>query len=151
MASLYDWILVLHIAAWTSWMAGLFYLPRLFVYHAERGGQSPEMAETFTVMQTKLMRLIMNPAMIVTWITGLTLSLGPGFELSSSWWVGAGWLHAKFVLILAMSAFHGMCAKWRRELAEGTSERSGRFFRIANEVPTVIFLLIVVLAILKPF
>ncbi|MEO1331165.1 MAG: protoporphyrinogen oxidase HemJ [Pseudomonadota bacterium] len=141
---MYDWILVLHIAAWTSWMAGLFYLPRLFVYHAERGGSNAEMAETFAVMQLKLMRLIMNPAMIVTWATGLWLAYdGFGFQ--------GGWLHAKITLVLGMSAFHGMCAKWRKDLAAGTSEKSGRFFRIANEVPTVIFLLIVILAIVKPF
>ncbi len=151
MTNLYDWVLVLHIAAWTSWMAGLFYLPRLFVYHAERAAERPEMAETFSVMQTKLLRLIMNPAMIVTWISGLALSFGPGFSLDGSWWIGAGWLHAKLVLVLAMSAFHGFCAKWRREFAEGKSVRSGRYYRIANEIPTVLFLLIVILVIIKPF
>ena len=141
---MYDWILVLHIAAWASWMAGLFYLPRLFVYHEERAGQNREMAETFAVMQLKLMRLIMNPAMIVTWVTGLYLAYdGFGFQ--------GGWLHAKITLVLAMSAFHGMCSKWRKELAAGVSTKSGRFFRIANEAPTVLFLLIVILAILKPF
>jgi putative membrane protein len=142
---MYDWLLVLHIAAWTSWMAGLFYLPRLFVYHAERAAGQPAMAETFGVMQHKLLKLIMNPAMIVTWATGVILALG--------WWdlASSGWLHAKLVLVLAMSAFHGACAKWRKELAAGSSARTGRFFRIANEVPTLLFLAIVALAIVKPF
>ncbi|MEO1503234.1 MAG: protoporphyrinogen oxidase HemJ [Pseudomonadota bacterium] len=141
---MYDWILVLHIAAWTSWMAGLFYLPRLFVYHAERAGSNAEMAETFSTMQFKLLRLIMLPAMIVTWATGLYLAIDGG-------WFSDGWMHAKITLVVAMSAFHGVCMRWHRALAAGTNDKTGRYFRIANEVPTVIFLLIVILAILKPF
>lgn len=142
---MYDWILVLHIAAWTSWMAGLFYLPRLFVYHAERAVGRPEMAETFNVMQHKLLRLIMTPAMAVTWITGLALALG--------WWdlASSGWLHAKIALVVAMSAFHGYCVRWKKAFEAGENAHAGRYFRIANEVPTVLFLLIVILAILKPF
>lgn len=145
LAALYPWTLAFHVMSVLAWMAGLFYLPRLYVYHAERAAGNAAMADTFGVMQHKLLKLIMNPAMIVTWVTGLVLVFG--------WWdlTSSGWIHAKLVLVLAMSAFHGMCAKWRKEFAAGTSTRTGRFFRIANEVPTVLFLLVVVLAILKPF
>lgn len=150
---MYEWLKILHILAWTSWMAGLFYLPRLFVYHVERAAPGSEMAATFAVMQEKLLRFIMNPAMIVTWITGLILGFGgPNLDFAGGGWFGAGgWLHLKLLLILAMSAFHGFCAKWRKELAAGNSTKSGRFFRIANEVPTVIFIIVVILVILKPF
>lgn len=141
---MYQFVLILHILAWTSWMAGLFYLPRLFVYHTERAPVGSEMAATFEVMQLKLLRLIMNPAMIVTWATGLWLAY-------SGDWFASGWLYAKIALIAAMSAFHGFCARWRKELAAGGRAHSGRFFRIANEAPTVIFALTVILVILKPF
>lgn len=141
---MHETLKIVHILAWTSWMAGLFYLPRLFVYHAERATAGGEMAETFGVMQHKLLRFIMNPAMIVTWITGLWLAYSVyGFQ--------GGWLHAKITLVVAMTVFHMFCARWRKELAAGTSTKSGRYFRIANEVPTVIFVLVVILAILKPF
>lgn len=142
---MYDWIVALHVAAWTSWMAGLFYLPRLFVYHVETAAAGTPASETFKVMQRKLLRLIMTPAMVVTWITGLYLAIDGG------WFAGQGWLHAKLLLVLAMSAFHGVCVTWMRALANDVNTRSGRFFRFANEVPTVLFLLIVVLAIVKPF
>ena len=141
---LYEWIKILHIAAWTSWMAGLFYLPRLFVYHAETAPAGSPQSETFKVMELKLLKLIMNPAMIVTWITGLYLAFDAGFFAN-------GWLHAKLLLGLLMSGFHGYCAARRKAFANDTNDKTGRHYRIANEVPTVLFLVIVILAILKPF
>lgn len=140
----YNLILVLHIASWTSWMAGLFYLPRIFVYHAEQAPAGGPASEVFKVMERKLLRLIMTPAMLVTWATGLWLAVSAGF-------FAEGWLHAKLLLVVLMSAFHGKCAVWMKTFAADANTRSGRYFRIANEVPTLIFLLIVVLAILKPF
>jgi putative membrane protein len=142
---MYTFALALHIIAWTSWMAGLFYLPRLFVYHVEDAMQNSDMARTFATMQLKLIRVIMNPAMIVTWITGLWLihEIQPDFRTDI-------WLYCKLALVLAMSGFHGACARWRKELAAGPTVRSGRFFRIANEVPTLLFVAIVLLVIFKP-
>lgn len=141
---LYDIVLIVHIAAWTSWMAGLFYLPRLFVYHAERAAHGSEMAATFGVMQQKLYRLIMSPAMMAAWVTGLFLAWSGG-------WFSSGWVHAKILLVIGLTVFHVFCKRWMLSLAAGDSDKTGRFFRIANEVPTLIFLVIVALAILKPF
>lgn len=144
MAAFYDWILVAHIAAWTSWMAGLFYLPRLYVYHAETAAPGTPASETFKVMERKLLRLIMTPAMLVTWATGLALMI-----VAEAW--TDGWFHAKLTLVLAMSAFHGICVKWMRGFADDANAKTGRYFRIANEVPTVLFLIIIVLVVVKPF
>ena len=144
MGDIYGWFVVLHIASWTSWMAGLFYLPRLFVYHAETAPPGTPASETFKVMQKKLMRLIMTPAMLATWATGLYLAWEGG-------WFSDGWLHAKLTLVIGMSAFHGFCVRWMKTFAADANEKSGRYFRLMNEVPTVVFLLIVVMAVLKPF
>ena len=141
---LYEWIKILHIAAWTSWMAGLFYLPRIFVYHAETAAPGTPQSQTFKTMERKLLKLIMTPAMIVAWITGLYLA----------WDLGAftdGWLHAKIALVLGMSGFHGFCANRVRAFAEDRNDKTGRYYRFANEVPTLVFLVIVALVILKPF
>jgi len=140
---LYQWLLVLHLLSLISWMAALFYLPRLFVYHVESGLQSPQ-AQTFQVMERRLLRGIATPAMIATWIFGLWLAAQGG-------WFAAGWLHAKILLVILMSGFHGVCIRWMRELAAGKSSHSARFFRIANEVPTVLLILIVILVVIKPF
>ena len=141
MADLYPWLKWLHLLALISWMVGLFYLPRLFVYHAE--ATSPDVRETLSVMQAKLMKVIMTPAMLVTWLSGILLvaSLGQ-----------AGlWLLLKIVCVLALTGFHGVCGKWRKELAAGTSTRPGKFFRMMNEVPTVLLIVIVGLVVFKPF
>ncbi|MCI4661157.1 MAG: protoporphyrinogen oxidase HemJ [Neomegalonema sp.] len=141
---MYEWIKILHIAAWTSWMAGLFYLPRLFVYHTERARDDRNMAQTFEVMELKLLRFIMTPAMIVTWASGLFLAwMIVDFSTDI-------WFHVKLLLVIIMSGFHGFCGRWRKQLAAGDFSRSGRYFRIANEVPTLIFLAIVIMVILKP-
>jgi len=141
LADAYPWLKWLHIVALISWMVGLFYLPRLFVYHAE--ATSDDVRATLSVMQAKLMKVIMTPAMLVTWLSGILLvaSLGQ-----------AGlWLLLKIVCVLALTGFHGVCGKWRKELAAGTSTRPGKFFRMMNEVPTVLLIVIVGLVVFKPF
>jgi len=140
---LYDWIKALHILAVISWMAGMLYLPRLMVYHCDAPAGSPQ-SETFKVMERRLLKAIINPAMGVTWIAGLWLVYEGG------WWT-APWFHVKFVLVLAMSAFHGQLSRWVREFAEDRNTRPARFYRIANEVPTVLMIGIVLLVVLKPF
>ena len=140
---LYDWIKALHVIAVVSWMAGMLYLPRLMVYHcvADKGSVQ---SETFKVMERRLLKAIINPAMIVTWLAGLWLAYEGG-------WYMAPWFHAKFALVLAMSAMHGFLSRWVRDFANDRNTRSQRFFRIANEVPTVLMIGIVILVVVKPF
>ncbi len=140
----YPWIKAAHVVAMVAWMAGLFYLPRLFVYHAERGTPGSELDATFQVMEGRLLRAIINPSMIATWVLGVTLVLLGG------WW-SAPWLWVKLVAVLALSGFHGWCAARRRDFAEGRNSRTGRTYRIANEVPTLLLLVIVTMVIVKPF
>lgn len=137
------WLKALHIVAVISWMAGLLYLPRLFVYHTEAGLKSPQ-AATFTIMEARLLRFIMRPAMIVVWITGPLLAWQMHYYKD-------GWFLAKMLCVIALSGVHDVMAGWQRALADGSSTRSSRFFRIANEVPTVLMLLIVILVVVKPF
>jgi protoporphyrinogen IX oxidase len=139
----YLWIKAFHIMAVIAWMAGLFYLPRLFVYHVERAG-SDEPVATLTIMETKLLRVIMNPAMIASWILGLLLVSIPGVVDFSALWV---WL--KLAGILSMTAFHMWLARERRMLAEGGHSASGRQYRLMNEVPTVLMVLIVLSVVVK--
>lgn len=140
---LYLWMKMLHILAFTAWMAAILYLPRLFVYHC---GVAPgsEASETFKVMERRLLKAIMTPAMIATWIFGLWLAYEGGFLRS-------GWLHAKLALVVLMSGMHGMLAKWTRDFAEDRNTRSAKFYRMINEVPTVLLIIIVFLVVLKPF
>lgn len=140
----YPWIKALHIVSVISWMAGLFYLPRLFVHHVERAGGNEAMHETFVMMEQKLLRVIMNPAMIATWVFGLMLVLAPGMvDWSATWpWVKGGG-------VLAMTWFHHWLGLRRRELAEDRNSRDGRTYRIMNEVPTVLMLVIVFAVVLK--
>ncbi len=145
MADAYLWLRALHIIAVISWMAGLLYLPRLYVYHC---GVAPgsEASETFKVMERKLLRYIMNPAMIATFVFGIGLiwMLSPGI------W-SQGWLHAKLTLVAALAVMHGMMAKWRRDFEQDRNRRPARFFRWMNEVPTLLMIGIVILAVIKPF
>lgn len=138
----YPWTKALHVMAVISWMAGLFYLPRLFVYHAERGGVG-EPAETLVIMQEKLLRVIMNPAMIATWAAGLVLVLTPGVVDWTRLWP---WTKAAGVI--AMTAFHMWCAAERRRLERGQARR-GRSYRLMNEVPTLLMILIVLSVIVR--
>jgi protoporphyrinogen IX oxidase len=145
---LYLWVKAFHIIAVISWMAGMLYLPRLFVYHcdAEKGSVQ---SETFKVMERRLLRAIITPAMIATWIFGLWLTwIGPDSRYG---WFGAGWLHAKLLLVLALSAMHGIMARWVKDFAADNNQHSQRFYRIINEVPTILMILIVLLVVLKPF
>ena len=144
---MYLTVKIIHILAWTSWMAGLFYLPRIFVYHAERANQGGDTAEIFKVMERKLLHFIMRPAMIVTWVTGLALV----FVFGAADIATDGWLHAKIALVAGMTGFHQFCERWRRDFERDGNQRAGRFYRIANEVPTLIFVAVVVLVIWRPF
>ncbi len=139
----YLWLKAVHVLAIISWMVGMLYLPRLFVYHAEAGLGSAQ-AATFATMERRLMRAIMLPAMLVALATGLWLATQGG------WWK-AGWLHGKIALVLLLTGLHGYLSAERKRLAAGTSRRSPRDFRILNEVPTVLLIGIVVLVIVKPF
>jgi protoporphyrinogen IX oxidase len=140
---LYRWILALHVMAVIAWMAGMFYLPRLFVYHcgAEPGSKQ---SETFKVMERRLLTQIINPAMIVAWAVGIWLIVAAGL-------IHAGWLQAKLVFVLLLSGFHGMLAAYVRDFAADRNRHSEGHYRVINEVPTVLMIAIVVLAIVKPF
>jgi protoporphyrinogen IX oxidase len=140
---MYLWLKAFHIISVVAWMAGLLYLPRLFVYHAMAKAGSGQ-AETFKVMELRLYRFIMTPAMIATWVFGVALAVQGG-------WFTAGWFHTKLALVIALSGLHGFLGSSRRRLAAGTDTRSPKFYRIVNEIPTVLLILIVVLAVVKPF
>jgi putative membrane protein len=143
---MYLWLKALHIIAVISWMAGLLYLPRLFVYHAATQPGS-EQSETFKTMERRLLKAIMTPAMIATWLFGLAMIWTMGFDAFKA----AGWLHTKLVLVLALSAMHGLMSRWQRDFAHDRNRRSQKFFRIANEIPTLLMIAIVILAVVKPF
>jgi putative membrane protein len=145
LAPLYPWIKALHIISVVAWMAGLLYLPRLFVYHADAAPGS-ETAETFKVMERRLLRGIMNPAMIATYVFGILLALTPGIV---DW--GSGWIYAKLVLVVALTWIHHGLSLWREEFAADRNERSARFYRFVNEVPTALLIIIVILVVVKPF
>ena len=147
LSGLYPWLKAIHVMSVIAWMAALLYLPRLFVYHAERGTPGSELSETFKVMERKLLRGIMNPAMISSWAFGLLtlVSLGPGFLAHSPW------LHAKLLLVVLMTGYHMACARFRRDFAEDANTRSGRFYRMINEIPALLMVGIVILVIVQPF
>jgi len=146
MADLYVWIKVLHVISVIAWMAGLFYLPRLFVYHVERVAKGSDTDDLFQTMERRLLKAIMNPAMISSWVFGLSLVLTPGVV---DW--GAVWPWTKLGAILGMTWFHMWLAKERKALIAGTSAVSGRGFRMMNEVPTLLMIVIVVSVIARPF
>ena len=139
----YLWLKSLHVMAIIAWMAGLLYLPRLFAYHAG-AAKGSDQARTFELMERRLLKAIMNPAMIIVWITGLTLAIWGG-------WFKSGWLHGKLVLVIGLSAAHMYFARRRRLLAEGRDEKTSGFYRALNEVPTLLMIGIVILVIVKPF
>jgi len=140
---MYEWVKAFHVIAVISWMAGMLYLPRLFLYHckAEAGSQQ---SETFKVMERRLLRVIINPAMLLTWVLGLTLVWLGG-------WHTAGWMHAKFALVIVLSAVHGLFVRYWRDFEADRNTRSEKFYRIINEVPTILMIGIVILVIVKPF
>ena len=139
------WEKALHVISVVAWMAGLFYLPRLFVYHTTVASGSPQ-SELFKVMERRLLRQITNPAMIASFFFGILLVLTPG---AVNW--DAGWWWVKLTSALLMAGFHGACASWRQAFEEDRNRKTQRFFRIANEIPTVLMLVIVVMAIVQPF
>ncbi len=141
--SLYPWVKAVHVIAVIAWMAGMLYLPRLFVYHCEAEPGSKQ-SETFKVMERRLLRAIINPAMVATWVLGLWLAWQGG-------WFAAPWLHAKLALVVVMSAVHGLFARWVTAFAADQNQHSQKFYRIINELPTLLMILIVLLAVVKPF
>ncbi len=140
---MYLWLKAFHIIAVISWMAGLLYLPRLFVYHTMAKPGS-EMSETFKVMERRLLRYIMLPAMIVSWALGIALMLQQHLTM-------VPWYQAKFVAVLALSAAHGLQSRWTRDFSLDRNQHSEKFYRIINEIPTLLMIAIVLLAVLKPF
>jgi putative membrane protein len=139
---MYEWIKALHIIAVIAWMAGMLYLPRLFVYHCETEIGSKQ-SETFKTMERRLLKLIINPAMIVTWAAGLYLA----------WvghWFSATWLHGKLFLVLVLSGVHGFFARSVKDFASDRNRYSHKFYRVINEVPTLLMIGIVILVVVKP-
>ena len=137
------WVNALHIIAVISWMAGMLYLPRLFVYHCEAETGSKQ-SETFKVMERRLLKAIMNPAMIVTWLAGLYL-------VWAGQWFSAHWLHGKLLLVVLLSGVHGFLSRCVKDFAVDRNSRSQKFYRIINEVPTILMIGIVILVVVKPF
>lgn len=144
-ATHYLWFKALHLMALISWMAGIFYLPRLYVYHAE-AEKGSELSETLKIMERKLLKVIMNPAMIATWVLGL-LMLHANPEIMT----GQGWMHAKLTLVLCMSGFHGYLAYTRKVFLRDENKKTHKFYRKINEIPTILMIVIVALAVVKPF
>lgn len=140
---MYEWIKALHVIAVIAWMAGMLYLPRLFVYHCEAEVGSKQ-SETFKVMERRLLKAIINPAMIVTWLAGLYLAWAGHWYLSP-------WFHAKFALVVVLSGVHGVLSRAVKDFAADRNTRSQKFYRIINEVPAVLMIGIVILVIVKPF
>jgi protoporphyrinogen IX oxidase len=146
--NLYGWIKAFHIIAVITWMAGMLYLPRLFVYHCAAENGSVQ-SETFKVMEYRLLRAIINPGMIATWVFGLWLAwLGPD---SNFGWFSSGWLQAKLAFVVILSALHGLFVRWVKDFAADRNRHSQQFYRIINEIPTALMILIVILVVLKPF
>lgn len=139
----YNFVKAAHLVSLIAWMAGMLYLPRLFVYHAECQSGSVQ-SETFKVMERRLLKAIMLPAMIATWIFGLWLAVSAGFFT-------AGWLHAKLLLVLILSGMHGYLSKLAKDFAADRNTRQAKFFRVINEVPTLLLIAIVLLVVVKPF
>ncbi len=144
LTGLYPWTKAFHIMSVMAWMAGLFYLPRLFVHHVEQGQKSEQIDPLFQMMEVKLLRLIMNPAMIATWVFGLMLVLTPGIV---DW--SAIWPYSKATAVLAMTWFHHWLALRRKNFAKGRNSVSGRQYRMMNEVPTVLMVVIVLSVVLR--
>ncbi|MAF96164.1 MAG: TIGR00701 family protein [Rhodospirillaceae bacterium] len=141
----YLWIKALHIISVIAWMAGLLYLPRLFVYHVDAEPGS-ELSETLKIMERRLFRFIMNPAMLASFFSGILLLLGLG---GVAW--STGWLHLKLLLVAGLLVAHMAMGRWRRDFAEDRNSRPQKFYRIANEVPTVLMIGIVIFVVVRPF
>ncbi|MDI2091202.1 protoporphyrinogen oxidase HemJ [Commensalibacter oyaizuii] len=139
------WLKAFHIIAVICWMAGQFYLPRLFVYHCQTQVGSQE-SERFKVMEQKLLRMIINPAMITTFIFGVLLTLTPGMvDFHSIWWA------IKIISVLLLFAFHGACSRWRKQFLNDQNKHSEKFYRYVNEIPAVLMIIIVIMVVVQPF
>jgi protoporphyrinogen IX oxidase len=145
LSALHPWVKAWHVVSVIAWMSGILYLPRLFVYHCETEPGSAA-SERFKVMESRLLRQIVTPAMIATWVLGLALALTPGVI---DW--HAGWWHVKLLSVLGLSGFTGALSRWRRDFLEDRNTRSQRFYRIANEVPTLLMIVAVLMVIVRPF
>jgi putative membrane protein len=145
LSAIYFWVKAFHIISIIAWMAGLLYLPRLFVYHAGVAADS-DTSQTFKVMERRLLRAIMTPAMIATYVFGILLAMTPGVV---DW--RERWFIAKLCLVAALTAIHVMLANWQRDFAADRNRRSQRFYRIINEVPTLLMIIIVILVVVRPF
>jgi putative membrane protein len=145
LSAFYPWTKAFHVISLIAWMAAIFYMPRLFVYHCEVRAGSVE-SERFKVMEYRLFKQIMNPAMIATWLFGIMLVLTPGVL---DW--AAGWWHVKLFSVILMTVFHAAMSRWRKDFMADSNRRSQRFYRIANEIPTVLMVLIVIMVIVRPF
>jgi len=141
---LYDWVKAFHLIAVISWMAGMLYLPRLYVYHCEAAAGS-ELSEKLKIMERRLLRLIINPAMIVTWLLGLTMLYANPSLLHNPW------MHIKLTCLVLMQIVHALFARCRKDFAADKNTRSQKFYRIANEAPTVLMIIIVIMVIVRPF
>ncbi len=144
MSEYYEWFKVIHLVSLIAWMAGIFYLPRIYVYHCKvkTGSESDKI---FKIMELKLLRYIMNPAMIITLVLGLILAEIYGMKAMGIWF------HIKILCVILLCAFHGFLARWRKDFANGNNKHSERFYRIVNEVPAVLLVIIVIMVIVKPF
>lgn len=142
----YPWIKSLHVISVIAWMAGMFYLPRLFVYHVESVEKGSETDKLFQLMERRLLKVIINPAMNATWFFGILLALTPGVV---DW--SAVWPYTKLASVLALSGVHGMLSRYRKAFERGENVKSGRYYRMLNEVPTVLMVIIVVSIIARPF
>ena len=140
---MYEWIKALHVIAVIAWMAGMLYLPRLFVYHTEAEAGSKQ-SETFKMMERRLLKAIMNPAMIVTWLAGLYLAF-------AGHWFSAGWFHGKLLLVVLLTGVHGFFSRCVKNFAADRNTRSQTFYRVINEVPTLLMIGAVILVVVKPF
>jgi putative membrane protein len=144
LVNVYPWVKAMHIISVIAWMAGLLYLPRLFVYHCDAPAGSAQ-AETFKVMERRLLRGIMNPAMVAVFVFGIALAATPGVV---DW--GSGWLYVKLTMVAGLTVYHHLLARWRKELAAGVTARPARLYRLTNEVPTILMIVIVVMVVVKP-
>ncbi|MGH1374984.1 MAG: protoporphyrinogen oxidase HemJ [Alphaproteobacteria bacterium] len=141
----YEWLRALHLIAVMSWMAGMLYMPRLFVYHVDAEIGSVQ-SETFKVMERRLLRIIMNPAMIATWVFGC-LMLYVNWEVFKT----EGWMHAKLLFVILMTGVHHVYLKYFKAFRDDRNEKSTKYFRILNEVPTVLMIAIIIMAVVEPF
>ena len=147
LSTLYPWTKALHVISMVAWMAGLFYLPRLFVYHVEEGHRSEVLRETLVVMERRLYTVIMRPAMGATWVFGVTLLLTPGVIS----WGSDFWIYVKLVGVIGLTGFHHWLGARRKDLEAGRNTLTGRSYRLANEFPTLALIIIIVMVIVRPF